>query len=123
MKDQDSALHPLDAALFLVSRPLEPAIHRHDLRHLEALGVHDSLRPWTLLAGVQLRHPDAQRLVGSPKPFQRGLGEEVGSDPRRQRHRSFAPGQPPSGGRADRERKEQRQHGHPRNHPLRRNQK
>ena len=123
MEDQDAGLHPLHAALLLVTRPLEPAIHGDDLRDLQALSVDDPLRPRPLLAWVDLRDPDAERFVRSPKPLERGLGEKMGADAGCERHWFPPSGQPPARGRPQGQRQEHQEERHSLSHPLRRNQR
>ena len=122
MEDQGPAVHPLGPALFLVTGPLQPAIHRDDLGHREPLRVHDPFGPRALLLRIDLGHPDAERVVGSSQPLERRIGQQVRPDPRRDRLRGDPPpGQLPSRHAPGEGGQEQRRAAHSRSHPRRRN--
>ena len=81
VEDERAALQPLRPALLLVARALEPAVHRHDLRHRQSLRIHDPLGLGPLFARVELGHPDAQRAVGAAEPLERRVGQQVRATP------------------------------------------
>jgi hypothetical protein len=86
-KHERAAVEALGPTLVAVPRPLQPPIHRHDLRHAQPLGVDDPLRPWPHLFRIDLRHPHAERAVRPAEPFERRIGQQMRRDDVRHRGR------------------------------------
>jgi hypothetical protein len=123
MEHQGAPFHPLGPALLLIPRALEPAVHRHDLRHRQPLSIHHALGVRLPLARVHLRHPHARGAVGTAQPLQRGIRQQMRRDARRDPRRTATPAEQPGGSRAEQGAEQQHQEAHRRSHPLRRNQR
>jgi hypothetical protein len=124
VEHQHAALQTLYPALLLIAGPLQPAIHRYDLSHRQALGLDDSLSLGTLLARVKLGNPYTHSAVRAPEPFESGIGQEVRGNAIAQPVRTGAASQKPTGDtRHQCEEDEPHWLGHSRSQPRRRNQR